>query len=321
MTFGFLSPGAALVGLAIAAALLTLALAERRWRRVAARLGLEPPRRRAALPVAIAVGLIGAMVALAAAQPVVSGVRVKEARTDAEVIFVFDITRSMLASPRRGEPNRFVRQRAAAKQLRAELVEVPVGITSLTDRVLPHLFPSPSLNTFTATVDRVLGIERPPPDRARRGVATQFAALGALANQNYFGDESRRRVAVVFSDGESLPFDALVLAGALERARIVPVFVQFWSPDERIYRRGATGTERYRPEPSADLRLREVAAALGGNAFHEGSLDDALAAIRKGIGEGPVGPYGAELQTRTLSAWVLAFAFVPLVFVLWRRNV
>ena len=319
MTFGFLSPGAALVGLVVAAALLVLALAERRSRRLAARLGLEPPRRRSALPVAVAVLLIGGIVALAAAQPVVSGVHSKQARADAEAIFVFDITRSMLAAPRRGEPNRFARERAVAKQLRAELVEVPVGITSLTDRVLPHLFPSPSLNTFTATVDRVLGIERPPPDRARRGVATQFAALGALAHQNYFGVESRRRVAVVFSDGESLPFDALTLAGALERARIVPVFIQFWSPDERVYRRG--GIERYRPEPSADLRLREVAAALGGSAFHEGSLDDALAAIREAIGEGPVGAYGAELQTRTLSAWVLAFAFVPLVYVLWRRNV
>ena len=321
MTFGFLSPGAALVGLAVAAALLVLFLADRRSRRVATALGLEPPRRRAALPVAVAIALVGAIVALAAAQPVVSGVREKNARLDAEVIFVFDVTRSMLASQRPGAPNRFVRQRAAAKQLRAQLVEVPVGIASLTDRVLPHLFPSPSLNTFTATVDRVLGIERPPPDRARRGVATQFAALGALAQQNYFGEESKRRVAVVFSDGESLPLDAIALAGTLQRAGVVPVFVQFWSPDERVFRRGGTGIERYRPEPSADLRLREIATALGGSAFHEHSLDDALAAIRKAVGEGPAGPYGSELQTRTLSAWVLAFAFVPLVYVLWRRNV
>jgi hypothetical protein len=247
-------------------------------------------------------------------------VRTQNARTDAEAIFVMDITRSMLASPGRGEPTRFDRARAAAKTLRAGIANVPSGLSSLSDRVLPHLFPSASLNTFTASVDRVVGIERPPPDRARRGVATQFGSVSAVATQNYFGESARRRVAIVLSDGESLPFGVEFVAPALRRARITPIFVQFWSPDERVYR-AEGGIERYRPEPGTDLRLRQIASALGGSAFNEYELGKVAAAARKALGDGPVGPYGEELQTRTLSVWVLPFLFVPLLFVLWRRNV
>ena len=319
MTFGFLSPGAALVGLGILLAVGVLVAAERRTRRVARALGLEPTRRRSALPVAIALLLVAAGLALAAAQPVVSGVRTTKARTDAEVLFVFDITRSMLASERPGSPNRFQREKAAAKQLRGLIAEVPVGVASLTDRVLPHMFPSASLNTFTSTVDRVLGIERPPPDRAQRGVATSFPALVILGTQNYFSETSRRRVAVIFSDGETIPFDALTLARPLKRARITPVFVHFWGPDERVYK--ADGTlERYRPEPGTDTRLDTIATALGGSAHDEEEMGDVLDAVRSALGDGPVGAYGEELQTRTLSVWVLPLTFLPLAFILGRRN-
>jgi hypothetical protein len=320
MSFGFLSPGAALVGLAALVALAVLVLAERRSRRVAAALGLEPRPLRSALPIVVALLLVGGIVAVAVAQPVVSGVRTQNARTDAEVIFVVDITRSMLASRGRAGTSRFDRARVAAKSLRASLAEVPAGLSSLSDRLLPHLFPSASLNTFTATVDRVVGIERPPPDRAKRGVATQFGALSVMATQNFFGEDSRRRVAIVLSDGESLPFGTEFVGPALRRARIVPIFVHFWEPDERVYRADG-GIERYRPEPGTELRLRQIAGALGGSAFDESELSGAARAARRALGDGPVGPYGEELQTRTLSAWVLPVLFVPLVFVLWRRNV
>lgn len=319
MSFGFLSPGAALVGLCALVALVLLAMAERRSRRVARAIGLAPARWRGALPVAAALAATGGIVALAAAQPVVSEVREKSARTDAEVVFVFDITRSMLASTAPGEPARFARQKEDAKTIRSAMPEVPVGVASLSDRLLPHLFPSASLNTFTSTVDRALGIERPPPDRSRRGVATAFTALTTLATQNYYGDAIPRRVAVVFTDGESSAFDAPSVSGPLKRARITPFFVHFWSPEERVYR--ANGEiERYRPEPGTDLRLRSVASNLGGAAFDEGDVEQVTEAIREAIGEGTLGTYGAELQTRTLSAYILPFAVLPLAFVLWRRN-
>jgi hypothetical protein len=320
VSVGFLSPGAALVGLAVVIALAVLLRTERRSRRVAAALGLAPRRGRSALPVAAALLAAGGVIALALAQPVVSGVRTQEARTDAEVIVVVDITRSMLASHARGEPTRFDRARSAAKTLRGGMPDVPTGLSSLSDRVLPHLFPSASVNTFTGTVDRVIGIERPPPDRAKRGVATQFGALGALASQNYYDEKSTRRVALVLSDGESLPFGTDFLRPLLERAHITPIFVHFWAPDERVHRAGG-GVERYRPEPGTDTRLKQIAAALGGSAFREDELGKARDATRKALGEGPVGPWGEELQTRTLSVWVAPFLFVPLLFVLWRRNV
>lgn len=319
MTFGFLSPAAALLGLGILLSIGVLIVAERRSSRAARALDLQPARKRAAVPVAVALGLTGAIVALAAAQPVVSAVRMKEARTDAEALFVFDITRSMLASTNPGAASRLARGKAAAKQLRGSLLDVPVGVASLTDRLLPHLFPSPSLNAFSATVDRALAIERPPPDRARRGVATAFSALAVLGAQNFFGESTAKRVVVVVTDGESSPFDAPTIAAPLRRARITPVFVHFWAPDERVYERGGA-IERYRPEPGTDTRLREIAAGLGGSAHGEEELGNALDAVRQALGEGPVGAYGAELQTRTLSVYILPFAFLPLAFVLWRRN-
>jgi hypothetical protein len=319
MSVGFLSPAAALAGLVVTLTVAVLVATERRSRRVVRALGLLPRRRRAALPVAAALVAVGGVVALALAQPVVSGVRTQEARTDAEVIFVVDITRSMLASRRRGDATRFDRARADAKTLRAALAEVPAGLSSLSDRLLPHLFPSASVNTFTATVDRVVGIERPPPDRAKRGVATQFGGLAALATQNYYGESARRRVAIVLSDGESLPFGTDFVGPMLERAHVTPIFVHVWAPDERVYRAGG-GIERYRPEPATDVRLRQIAAALGGSAFDESELDKAAAAARQAIGDGPVGPWGQELQTRTLSVYAMPFLFVPLLYVLWRRN-
>ena len=54
-----------------------------------------------------------------------------------------------------------------------------MGVASLTDRVLPHLFPTLGANAFAAVVDSGIGIERPPPDRRARR-ATAFLALGDL---------------------------------------------------------------------------------------------------------------------------------------------
>jgi hypothetical protein len=196
---------------------------------------------------------------------------------------------------------------------------VPVGVASLTDRLLPHLFPSTSENAFAATVDSALGIERPPPDRnANR--ATSLDALGLLATQNYFGPDSTRRLAIVLTDGESLPVDLGSLRARLLRERVVPLFVHVWGADERVFGPGGVPERNYRPDLGSRLLLEEVARAGGGGAFGENELAEVAEAAKRALGEGPTGPRGEELRSQSLAPHAIALAFAPLLFLLWRRN-
>ena len=122
-----ISPLAALVGVGVALALAVLLFAEQRSRRLATALGLVPQGPGGPLAATLAIVLVGVLVGLAAAQPVTSSVQPREARTDAEVIVLLDISRSMLARERRGGPTRFERASQDAKDLRAAVPDVPVG--------------------------------------------------------------------------------------------------------------------------------------------------------------------------------------------------
>jgi von Willebrand factor type A domain len=319
VNLSFLTPTASLVGLATLLALAMLVAGEIRARRACAVLGLRPRQVRLMLTDAGALVGIGALVALAAAQPVVSSVREGRGRTDAEVIAVIDITRSMLARPGPTEPTRLDRARSLAKQLRAGVPEVRVGVASITDRVLPHLFPTLTASAFSATLDRAIGIERPPPDRRARRRATALGALPDVARLNFFSAGVRRRVAVVFTDGETIPVGLGTLRARFIQGSTTLVFVHVWGPDERVYLRGGS-TERYRPDPASRLTLEQVATAVDGAVFDERQLEEATAAIRRTLGSGPLARQGRELRAVELGPAVLAFAFAPLLFVLRRRN-
>ena len=318
MHVSFLTPLGGLVGLLALAALAALYRAERRSRALAAELGLAPAGWSAALLPALALVLTGVLAGLAAAQPVISRSAARSGRTDAEVVVVFDITRSMLARTKPGEPTRFDRARAIAKALRAAFPDVPFGASSLSDRLLPHLMPTTSANVFTATLDRALGIERPPPDRSG-GRVTALGALSALATNNFFGEGSRRRLVVVLTDGESLPVDVGTVRARLFRGRIVPFFVHVWGPDERVFTPAGTA-ERYRPDPGSGPLLDDLASALGGQVFQEGEGSALAAAARSVLGSGPTGPQGRELSSLQLAPYLLAALLLPLGLLLWRRN-
>ena len=294
--------------------------AEVRGRRVCAALGLVPRGRGAGALEIGALALVGALLGVAAMQPVGSRVQPREQRTDAEAIFVFDISRSMEARARRGAPTRFARALAAAKELRATMPAVPVGVSTVTDRVLPHLFPTSSANVFTATLDRSLGIERPPPDRSGRGRATALGALAALATNNFYGADASRRLAVVFTDGETLPADLGTLRARMLGGGVRTLVVRFWGPDERIYDARGAVERGYRPDPASTGVLAELTAAVEGSTFGERRLDDAAARARALLGDGPTGPRGRELSSLELAAPVAAAAFAPLLLLLWRRN-
>lgn len=318
MGVSFLSSWAFAVGLVALAGVGALVVAERRSRRMCAVLGLEPrPTWSVGIDVA-GVLAVGALVGLAAAQPVVSQVRPAAGRTDAETIVVFDITRSMLARSGATDPTRLERARTIAKRLRAELEDVPVGVSSLTDRLLPHLFPTVSATAFTSTVDRAIQIEKPPPER-RAFRATSLGALADLGRQSFFRDSTRKRVAVVLTDGESIPFNLGELRPPLVSGRVTLTFVHLWDAEERVYdaRRRPEG---YRPSPSSRAVIDRLAREVGGAVFAEDEAERAIAAVKQRLGTGPIAPRARELEAVPLAPYAAAAALFPLALVLLRRN-
>src|SRR5829696_1466695 len=162
MDIRFLTPLGAVFAVTVLVPLALFVLRERRARRLRTVLALRQPPLRAQVPLVLALVAVPALVALAAMQPVVETTRTVRERTDAQAFVVFDVSRSMLAAADAGSPTRLERARKIAESLRERLPEVPVGILSLTDRLLPHLFPTIDESVFDATAEKAIGIERPP---------------------------------------------------------------------------------------------------------------------------------------------------------------
>jgi hypothetical protein len=315
----FLTPAGALVGLVGVLALTMLVATERRSRAACAALGLEPRRRVTVLVDALALAAVSALIGAAAAQPVVSRTQAGRGRGDAQVIVVLDTTRSMEARPGASGPSRFDRARGLASELRATFPDVPFGIASITDRTLPHLFPSLSANVFAATLDRAVGIERPPPDR-RGGRVTSLVALGDLGRHNFYSHLARRRVAVVFTDGESLPVDLGTIDTRLRAGHVRAVFVHVWRDDESIFRPDETVDSGYRSDNASRVELDRIASAVDGETFAESELSGVISTVRDTIGGGPLTAQGRELRAAQLAPYAVAVAFLPLLLILRRRN-
>src|SRR5262249_9356879 len=156
-----------------------LSLASRRERRGRELVGLPapPPARR--LPRAVAVAAVPALLGLAATQPALQSTAHARVRTDAQALFVLDVSRSMLASSGRTGRTRLARAKADALAIRSAIPEVPAGVATLTDRVVPNLLPVADGAVFDDTVKRAVEIEEPPPSSSDV-VATSLAALGAV---------------------------------------------------------------------------------------------------------------------------------------------
>ena len=311
----FLTPAAALVALLGVVPLLAYLRRERRAMRVRRALRLADPRPdRLTLVALVAAPLL---LGLAAAQPVVDRGSTTGVRTDAEVLFVLDTSRSMAAAVEPGSPTRLERAQAIALRMRSALADVPAGIASLTDRTLPHLFPVADRATFRGTLERSLGVQRPPPGRSSAVRATDLTALAAVADHDYFAETAQKRLLVVLTDGETRPVSPS-LATALTAARIRSLFVHVWRGDEGIY----VTSERepqYRSDPRSRSDLRAAAAAVRGVAVDEDDLDGAIAQARVAIGSGPVERRG-QRDLLSLMLYVAAATALPLGLILLRRN-
>jgi hypothetical protein len=315
-----LTPLGALLAVGLVVPLVALLRARRRASAVRGSLGVVEPRRRSlAFPLA-ALAAGAALLALAATQPVFEWTSDRRVRTDAEAFVVLDVSRSMLAQTSPDAPQRLERAKEVARQLRASLSDVPVGVASLTDRVLPHLFPTSDQEVFQATLERSVGIERPPPRSSFATGATSLNALATLRGLRYFTPRSTSRLAIVLTDGESQPVANARLGGLFRREPAIEVvFVQFWDEDERVFNRGVPEPE-YRPDPSARAVLDRLAASTKGAVFSERQLGSVTGASRELLGSGPTVVQGLRAGQVALAPYLAAAALLPFGLLLWRRD-
>jgi hypothetical protein len=320
MGVDFLTPVYGLVALGVLLPLAALRRVERRAGEVRSILRLPDPPAVSRRTFLVALVALPFLLGAAAAQPVLDIQEQKQERTDAQAYVVMDITRSMLASRKASSPNRFDRARSAALKIRAELPEVPFGIASLTDRTLPHLFPTIDADLFAATLERGLDVERPPPIGFTQRVTT-LGALSALGLGGFFTPGTERRVAIVLTDAETRPFNEVNLGSVFRRPPgIEAIFVRIWDGSERIFDPDGEVEIEYRPDARSADFAEQLAEATEGRAFHESELDDVVESARDHLGEGETEVRGESRSKIALAPWLVGAAFLPLAFLLWRRN-
>lgn len=320
MSLTILTPLGALLAVGLVVPLLALRHIRRRARTTRESLGVaEIGRRRLLLPIG---GLVvgGVLLALAATQPVFEWTRDRTVRTDAEAFVVLDVSRSMLAQASVESPQRIARAKAAASELRRALPEFRVGVASLTDRVLPHLFPTADEKVFDATIQRSLAIERPPPRSTFLTGATSLNALATLRGLRYFSPRSTARAVVVLTDGESDPVANARLGGLFRRDPAIGlVFVQFWDEDEKVFSRGVPEPQ-YVADPSARATLDRLSASTNGATYSEDQIGAAGRKVRQLLGGGPTIVQGERAGEVALAPYLAVAALLPFGLLLWRRD-
>jgi|tagenome__1003787_1003787.scaffolds.fasta_scaffold20968995_4 hypothetical protein len=315
----FLTPTAGVVALAVLLPILAFLIAERRVERVRNVLLLEAPRGGLDLIVLAALAAAVLVLALAAAQPALADKSTQRVRTDAQVLFVVDTSASMAASSGAAGRTRLSRATAAAARLRAAIADVPSGVATLTDRVLPNLLPAPDAASFDATLNQAVAINEPPP-RELNPRATSFGALAAVPGAGYFQPSARHRAVVLLTDGETTYFDAGNVGRAFAaKPRTDLVAVRFWRGNEAIYAPSGKSDPNYRPDANGKAQLASLAAATGGQAVEEGDLASAASSLRSLLGTGPTHAVGRTQRTHPLAPYVAVLALLPLLLVFRRK--
>ena len=287
---------------------------ECRLRELRAALRLDEQSRESRLSLVAALAAVCGLVALAAAQPVLATTREVRERTDAQVFLVV----SMLASEGPGAPTRFDRAREIAQELANQLPEVPVGVASMTDGLLPHLFPTTDRQVLQATLGKTLDIESPGPSTFSSR-ATTYDALEAAPTLNYFPPAAKKRVLVVLTDGETRPLERDLATAFRREPKIKTVFVRLWDADERIYLTGVAEFG-YAADPKSEAVLAGIASTVGGRVATEGDSEGLRQAVVDLLGTGPTMDRRHEGDRLALMPWITLAAFLPLGFVLFRRN-
>ncbi len=323
MRISFVTPAAGLIALVGALAVIAVFAGEQRLDRLRSLLGLRRGPTRTSLYVAGAIGAVALLLTLAAMQPVVASSASKKGRADADVYFVFDVSRSMAARTSASAPTRLERARRDGEALRGMLPNIAIGVASLNDRLLPHLFPTVNSIAFAATVQDSLGINKPRAALfyGTSGVGTKLESVGDLATEGYFGKEAKKRIAVVFTDGETLREGLDSLPSRLQQAHVQTLLVRYWSQRDRIYLRGGTVESTYSPDFSSGPVLDSLARSLGTPIFGGGDAQTVARTLRAALGDGPMGPRQRDLGSFALAPWLVLLAFPFLALILFWRHV
>lgn len=194
-----------------------------------------------------------------------------------------------------------------------------MGVASVTDRVLPYIFPSGNFDAVEATIDQCVAVGNPPPKREIATQATQFGALARITTTNFFLPSAKKRLVIVLTDGESLPFAPRVLGTALGKTSgLYPIFVHFWRPKEQVFTNGAPEVS-YRSDPRSGPTMAALGKATHGLAADESQLDRVVSASRAFLGNGKTLPGSSRRDSLALAPFSLLVALVPLGVLLRRR--
>jgi hypothetical protein len=292
---------------------------EGRSRRLRRAFALAAPRRRDVLAAAGALALLPTLVAVAAAQPVIVREQSLTERVDAQAFFLFDTTLSMSARSARGAPTRLERAVREAEQILPALGDIPVGVATMTDRVLPDLMPTANNGLVLRTLQQSVGIDRPPPSQLYPGRVPNLQALLPIASSHLFTPGVRHPILVIFTDGETTTLPAGVSYALAQQLTMPPLFVHVWAPSERIYVRGRLDPN-YRPDPSSGRLLRTFAHLAHGQVFGEHNPAGLVRAIHAQAGTNPARTDVSSYARVALAPWILLAGVIPLAYLFWSRN-
>jgi hypothetical protein len=314
-SLSFLSPLAALAVLGAALPLGAAVATTRRGRSAAATLSLTPVRRRPRLARAGAAAAVCVLLGVAAAQPVLETTGTRSVRRASEILFVVDVSRSMLASDGPAAPSRLTRAKDIVRRLHRATPDVPAGVAGLTDRVLPYVLATSDERTFAMVVDRSVAAEAPPPQEVARN-ATNFGALAAIPTSGFFLPSATHRTCVLVTDGESVPYPSEEVSRALDGDHGCHlVVVRVGAADERVYTDAGRPESGYRPEDAAASIVQRLAQETGGQAFESRHVSAATATLRRLAETGASGRVTVVQRQRRLAP-VLAVIALSLVVVL-----
>ena len=167
-----------------------------------------------------------------------------------------------------------------------------------------------------------MGVDRPPPLQRANRVASTFDALRAVPTRNFFAPQATKRLVVYLTDGESRVFSPRRMraafragkTGSLRRALLGARASASSAPTARPRR--STQADPASAEAVRDAGRRGRAAARSTRT----SSTSARRRRREYVGEGDAGRCGEDSSRTTLAPYLFLGAFVPLGFLLWRRN-
>ena len=263
----------------------------------------------------LAIALLG----LAAAQPVVASPHQSAVRRDADVFVVLDTSRSMLASRAPETPTRFDRARsdrpsvgqgAPGRGRRDRLHDRSGPAAPLSDRESSRLRRHAQRRDRgpAATPGREHRRQRHRPGCTRRSRAGDFFPPGEHADRRR---PDRRRVPRVpgqprrGSPQASQDPPGADPARECERARVHP----------------SGAAETYRPARGTGVELTRTALLLHASAYAEPEAKAAIAEVAHAVAAGDGVAEHSTTSVRELSLPLAVAALLPVLFLLWRRNV